>query len=385
MTKKDDAKRNMLAHSQAKVEFFEAYLQRYLRVLYRTPYVTAINIYDIFCGTGIYENGKKGSPIVTFEAIKRLHSENTTSMKIRLIINDGEPLYVEGVKALIDAQNEGYCEVSYHTLDASLMFETVINEVTRTANNARNLIFIDPYGYKEINRETILRLLSNKRTEIILFLPVSHMQRFTQKALESNDSQFEPLKRFVNSFFDDYHPIYDEKKTVHEYINYLKYALRFNCHAFYSTSYSIQRDLSSFYALFFMTSHMYGYEKILDVKWELDEIRGSGFLQPKIQQSLFEDEDKKVQQEANYKRLEDLLRKYLQKPRTNNDVYAYVLHFEFLPKHANKVFSDWQQKSGNFEVTDFDSGVPARKGSFYISWEHCKPQAKPKVRLYLKN
>jgi len=385
MTKKDDPKRNLLAHSQAKVEFFEAYLQRYLRVLYRTPYVTAINIYDIFCGTGIYENGKKGSPIVTFEAIKRYHGENTSGMKIRLIINDGEASCVNNVRAYIDAQNEGYCDVIYNTLDASLMFDKVVKEVTGTASNTRNLIFIDPYGYKDINRATLLNLLTNKRTELILFLPISHMQRFTQKALVSADSQYEPLRRFVYSFFEEDHPIHDEKKTVPEYINFIKYALRFKCGDYYSTSYSIQRDAGSYFALFFVTAHQYGYEKILEVKWELDENDGSGFVQPKAQHSLFDEEDKKDQQETNYRRLESLLTKYLASPKTNQEVYRNVLHHEFLPKHVTKIFADWQQKSGNFEVTDFDSGVPARKGSFYISWEHCKPQAKPKVRLYLKN
>jgi len=385
MTKKEDAKRIMLAHSKAKVDFFEAYLQRYLRVLYRTPYVTTINIYDIFCGTGIYENGKKGSPIVTFEAIKRYHEEKNTGMKIRLIFNDGEVSCVDSVRAYIDAQNQGYCEVIYNTLDASLMFDKVVKEVTGTAPNTRNLIFIDPYGYKEINRDTLLNLLTNKRTELILFLPISHMQRFTQKALASPDNQYEPLRRFVYSFFDEDHPIHGEKKTVSEYINYIKYALRFKCGDYYSTSYSIQRDSGSYFALFFITSHIYGFEKILEVKWELDELSGSGFIQPKMQQTLFEEEDKKVQQEDNYNRLEDLLRKYLQKPRTNNEIYLHILNYEFLPKHANKIFIDWQQNSGNFEVTDIVTGAPARKGSFYISWEHCKPQTKPKVTLYLKH
>jgi len=373
----------MLMHSQAKVEFFEAYLQRYLRVLYRTPYVTAINIYDIYCGTGIYENGKKGSPIVTFDAIKQYHTENATGMRIRFIINDGEPSYVDSVRAYIDAQNEGYCEVIYNTLDASLMFDKVVREVTVTPRNSRNLIFIDPYGYKDINKEILQNLLRNKLTELILFLPISHMQRFTQKALVSPENQYEPLRRFIYSFFDEGHPIHNERKSVADFINYIKYALRFKCSDYYSTSYSIQRDTGSYFALFFVTSHQYGYEKILEVKWELDELNGSGFEQPRLP-TLFDEEDRKVKQEENYLRLEDLLRKYLQKPRSNKEVYSHVLHYEFLPKHANKVFSDWQQNNGNFEVTDWISGAPARKGSYYLNWEHCKPKAKPKVSLQLK-
>jgi three-Cys-motif partner protein len=306
-------------------------------------------------------------------------------MKIRLIINDGDVSCVDSVRAYIDDQNKDYCDVCYNILEASLMFEKVVKEVTSTAPNTRNLIFVDPYGYKDINKETLLNLLSNKRTEIILFLPISHMQRFTQKALESNESQYEPLKRFINSFFDDYHPIYDEKKTAQEYINYIKYALRFNCREYYSTSYSIQRDLGSYFALFFITAHVYGYEKILEVKWELDEMEGSGFNQPKAQQSLFMEEDKKDQQEANYKRLEYLLTQYLATPKTNQEVYLNVLHHEFLPKHATKIFKEWQQNNANFEVTDYMTGTPKRDGWFYVGWTYYKPPNTPKVRLHIKH
>src|ERR1044071_2918736 len=64
-----DAKRTMLLHSEAKVEFYKTYLQRYLHILYLAQTITEINIFDVFCGTGIYDNGKKGSPIVAFDAI----------------------------------------------------------------------------------------------------------------------------------------------------------------------------------------------------------------------------------------------------------------------------------------------------------------------------
>lgn len=65
----------MLIHSEAKVEFFKKYLERYLRILYLAPSVDEINIFDVFCGTGIYDNAKKGSPIVAFDVIKNLRNE----------------------------------------------------------------------------------------------------------------------------------------------------------------------------------------------------------------------------------------------------------------------------------------------------------------------
>ena len=76
---KPDVKNTMQLHSQAKVKFYEEYLTRYLRILYKSSFIKNINIYDIFCGAGIYDDGKAGSPVVAYHAIKevfyeRLHS-----------------------------------------------------------------------------------------------------------------------------------------------------------------------------------------------------------------------------------------------------------------------------------------------------------------------
>ena len=71
-----DPQKNLLLHSKAKVDFYKKYLEKYLGILFQSTYIEEINIYDLFCGIGIYENGKKGSPIVAFECIKNLKEKN---------------------------------------------------------------------------------------------------------------------------------------------------------------------------------------------------------------------------------------------------------------------------------------------------------------------
>jgi three-Cys-motif partner protein len=68
---KKNVKNTLQIHSQAKIEFYEKYLNRYLRILCLSKFIKRINIYDVFCGMGIYEDGGKGSPIVAFEARKK--------------------------------------------------------------------------------------------------------------------------------------------------------------------------------------------------------------------------------------------------------------------------------------------------------------------------
>jgi len=379
-----DSKKTMLIHSEAKVEFFKTYLERYLRILYLAHGIDEINIFDVFCGTGIYENGKKGSPIVAFDAIKKLRDDQGFDKRINLIVNDSKETKVSTVRDYIDNNNRNYCDVGYHNQPAELMFGEVIKQLNRQSRNSRNLVFIDPYGYKEIRKATLQKLLENERTEIILFLPISQMQRFTTTALESDLEPYKPLRIFVDSFFEESHPIRKQYVSAIQYIDYLKEKLRFE--KYFSASYYIERDESSYYGLFFISPHIYGIQKILEVKWDLDEEGGKGFRQPEAQPSfsLFEQQDKELAKNDNYKRLEEILKNSLQTPKNNWELYEIILQNEFLPKHANEIFKNWQENSKTLKVSEINTGKPARKNSFYVNWDNYKNNVgNPKVLFTL--
>jgi three-Cys-motif partner protein len=366
-----NAKTTMLLHSEAKVEFFKKYLQRYLRILYLAPTITEINIFDVFCGTGIYDNGKKGSPIVAFESIAEVREQYGFTKPINLVVNDSERTKIQAVRQHIDGKNQGHCTATYYELPAEQMFEQIKGTVRSQTKDVRNLIFIDPYGYKKIKKDTLESLLSNQRTEVILFLPISQMQRFTKVAVERDLKPYEPLKEFVFSFFPGVHPIKEQTVKALDYVEFVQDALRFG--QYYSTSYYIERDESNYYALFFISPSSYGVEKILEVKWQLDDDSGRGFRQPKRQTSLFEQQDKDLQKNDNYKQLETILEGSLKTPKTNQEIREIVLKNAFLPKHATEIFRNWQSERPKFQVTDWATKRSAKKGSFYIGWESCNP------------
>lgn len=382
MKNKIDSKKIMLAHSEAKVEFFKKYLERYLRILYLAQGIDEINIFDVFCGTGIYDNGKKGSPIVAFDSIKKLREEHVHSKRINLFVNDSKGEKVSAVQNYIDSNNQNYCNVEYRNQAAEMMFEEISKIISNQNRNVRNLIFIDPYGYKEIKKATLETLLDKGITEIILFLPISQMQRFTTKAIESELEPYKPLKEFVYSFFSNSHPIRNQKVSALEYIKYLKVVLNFN--KYFSASYYIERDESNHFGLFFVSPHIYGIQKILEVKWILDEEEGQGFKQITPQLTLFGEQTKQIAKENNYERLEKILKASLKTPKTNWDIYEIILRNEFLPKHANEIFKNWQENESNFKVTEIDTNKPARKNAFYVNWENYKNNSSnPKVKFTL--
>lgn len=71
--KKDEAKRKMFPHSKAKVDTYNRYLQIYLSILTRVPFIKKVNILDVFCGRGFYENNEEGSPIKAVKTAIEVH------------------------------------------------------------------------------------------------------------------------------------------------------------------------------------------------------------------------------------------------------------------------------------------------------------------------
>ena len=388
MASKKNSQNTMLAHSRAKVEFYEKYLERYLPILSLSRYISVINIYDVFCGRGVYENGGEGSPVRALKSIVRTRQQTPSNTKIILHLNDYDEKNIESVKQYIAQEVPGYeqcCEVKFAHVDAECLLDNMARWLSSTRNDERNLVFIDPYGYKTIHKDIIDGLMGNRKTEIILFLPVSFMHRFKDYALVTDAEALAPLRRFTEEFFSEGHPMryVDEEMNIHEYIDYLNDAFSYGG-KYYTSSYQIEREKGKFFALFFMTSNLLGFEKILEVKWNLDEEDGNGFRLAKasqyVQLSLFEDDFAEAKRQEHSKRLRAYLMEYLKEPRNNGDVYESVMKRGYLGKHATGVLKQLQDE-GKLDVVDIATGKAARKGSFYLNY---KESSTPKVRFSLK-
>ena len=83
--KKSDVKNTMQIHSQAKVEFYKTYLERYVAILCQSHFIKHIRIYDVFCGMGIYEDGGKGSPVVAYDTIKGIYETRGCMKALRIL------------------------------------------------------------------------------------------------------------------------------------------------------------------------------------------------------------------------------------------------------------------------------------------------------------
>ncbi|MCB0543575.1 MAG: three-Cys-motif partner protein TcmP [Saprospiraceae bacterium] len=377
---KQNVKNFVLPHSEAKLEMYHGYLEKYLNILVAFQGFNQINLFDVFCGSGIYDDGKAGSPILAFKAIMqnrewcKTHGKSPTT--INLSINDVEKVKVENIKAYLEFQPKPTnCNILYENLAAQEYLAKVQRQVELQSKTSRSLIFIDPYGYKDIKADLLDALLNNERTEVILFLPVSFIYRFAGVAQgDEKISQYEHLREFISSFFPHDHPIRrNEVRSPIEFIDNLKEALAFK-EKYHSASYFIQRDKGNYFALFFMTSNLLGLEKFLKTKWELDPVKGLGYKMPnKRGPGLFdtqfevEDRDERIQSFAN-----ELEKYMIEKVRSDKEIYEFTLYKGFLPEHLTSIFKQWQNQD-KLETWISHNNTLARKGSFNINYNSTKP------------
>lgn len=391
MVKKQTSKDIMLAHSGAKVEYYQKYLSRYLSIMSVAKNIKEVNVFDVFCGRGVYADGGLGSPIRTVQTTKEVRANHPSDKQFNLYFNDAEFAFVKQVKNYINENypdNKDFCNIMYLCASAEDLFEKLCDFLPKTGFGTRNFLFVDPYGYKDINKQTFQRLMCNQNTEMLLFLPISFMHRFTHYAFneDANNGALR-LREFIEQFFPADHKIRSEEPMdVKEYIGALSEAFSFNG-KYYTSSYFIERDSRNYFALFAICNNLLGLEKAVETKWSLDEEDGQGFHQPdkSMQLNLFTEMIKEENRREHFEDLKTMLLSFLtEQGKTNCEIYRFILRRGYLPKHANAVLKYLQDKE-LINVTLSDTGKKARKHSFYINYNESKDIKMPKVRIELNN
>lgn len=360
----------MFKHSEVKVKLLSLYMERYLNILSLSKYIDKIILFDLFCAEGIYENGGKGSPIILLEAIKELpYSANGTN-EFDLYLNDLDCDKIEKLKQEIESRqlkSNRIGSLYFSTEDYQRMLPLVVSKFSGF-KRTRGFIFIDPYGYKEVKFSHIKELLRPGTTEVLLFLPTQFMFRFEEKGTPQS------LKDFISELVPE--KDWPKSNTGIDFIEQLKEAFksRLSDDKFVDT-FIITREKNQFFCLFFFTSHIYGFDRMLDAKWKIDEEDGRGWKY-NVTNDLFST----VDISPNTYKLENGLKDFLKsEQRSNSEIYEYTLHLGYLPKHTTAVLSKFQN-DGILDIVSLDK---IKKGAFYINYGNWKDNPE-KVKIKIK-
>ncbi len=356
-----ESQKYLLKHSAVKVQLLSLYMERYLNILLLSKYIDKVILFDLFCGEGIYENNGKGSPIILLEAINKLPKYYNYQSEFDLYFNDIKPKKIEKLKNEISTR--GLKSDKINTLEITVndyqkMLPFVVSKFSGF-RKTRGFVFIDPYGYKEIKFSHIKELLRPGTTEVLLFLPTQFMFRFEEKGTPQS------LLEFIEELIPK--EDWPKSNTGIDFIEKLKesFKAKLGSDKFVDT-FIITRDKNQFFCLFFFTSHIYGFDRMLDAKWQIDDEEGRGWKY-NPSQDLFSAAEKSPNTYKLEKGLNEFLKNY---ERTNAEVYAFTLHQGYLPKHAVAVLTNLQNE-GLLEVKSLE-GQKINRGTFYLNYENYK-------------
>ena len=357
----------LLDHSEAKVKLFGNYIQKYLNIICNDGYTENIHIFDLFCGPGIYDNNGEGSPIIALKKIKKtffqfIQNRQNKKPKINCLFNDLDKAKIEELKKNIKEKKlyyASYGELNFSSADYVDLIK-ILPEKFNRYKNEKAFVFIDPYGYKEIQAVQIAELLNcNRKSEVLLWLPIQFMYRF------SNAGTPDVLKNFNKEL--DVAGQSEMLNNVWEYVFALKTGFqKYLGSDYFVDNFTLKKDENTIFCLFFFSSHIRGYEKMIETKWDIDTEQGRGWEYTGNQPTLFSS------QKTND--LENLLEEYLKLgSKTSSEIYEFTLRKGFLPTHSTQILRDFQNR-GSIDVECLDGKRP-RKGAFYLNYNNYRNSA----------
>lgn len=370
------SQQTLMDHSDVKVRLLKHYMEAYLNILANSRHIGDIHLYDLFCGPGIYEDGGHGSPFILLkeinEAQKNIVATRGSKTKFHCTFNDLDADRIISLKQNVDKSNikaSEFGSIQYTTRDYKDWLPELVAKF-RTLGNDRGFAFIDPYGYKEIVVEDIRALLGSGKSEVLLFLPTQFMFRFKENGTP------EVLNSFLSNVLDD-QPIDEGIRSI-EFIDLITDGFRRKLgYAHFVDAFVIERSKNQFFCLFFFSSHILGYEKMLEAKWKIDQENGRGW-----QYSAGFDLFSQIENRANTLKLKDLILNFIgESERANSEIYEFTLRNGYLSKHANEILKGLEE-SGRI-VVNTENGEKRRKGAFYLSYQNLKRQPR-KIIIKLK-
>lgn len=392
MSRKSTSPKNqLLPHSEAKVKFYKLYLEKLLSATARSKHVGEINIFDVFCGMGVYPDGKLGSPIKALEAIQETEIQSKSEIITNVYLNDLVKSKVKSSQRYIKSHfAHNICNVSYLNKTSDEVFADICALLKLRSYDALNLVFIDPYGYKQIHKSDLENLMACDNTEVLLFLPISFMHRFNNYAFDEQANKgAEPLRRFVSEFFPPEHPMRNVNFTlsVYEYIKAIADAFSFEG-KYLTTTYYIRRDGRNIYALFFVTKNIGHLEMAVDTLWKVDPYGQHTFIYDNEKTlELFAQEE--FVKASKHEKLENLKMRILKEitnkgELNNNELYEFTVRSGYKIDHIKEVIRDCE---------DIQVEIQPLQGQYkrhqypisYSEYQSKKPKLKFTIKQYENN
>jgi three-Cys-motif partner protein len=331
--------------TNVKLELYREYLKKWFPVFIASgkPFVNVVNLFDFFCGTGKDSEGTHGSPLIALGVLNLFKGAvERTNVQINLYFNDQNTDYLNELKSNIDNFHFNKSKINLHFSNED--FVDLFPKILPKTKNAANLMFLDQFGIKYVNKTRFKILIELKVTDILFFISSSTFNRFPDDpnvvdiiGLDSNQ-----IKKV---------PFYDIHRLVHQKYSELipqKYSeLIPQKHSYGLAPFSIKKG-KNIYGLIFGSGHPLGLEKFLEICWERDGITGEanfdiqGDIKKQNQPSLFEEDNK----QNKISKFEENLRSEILNGNLDTDlsVFLYAINNGFIARHIIPIIQNMKKE-----------------------------------------
>lgn len=348
--------------TKLKLAVFRGYIRHWVSVFMtesqKLSHVESVAIYDLFSGPGTDASGNPGSPMIIIDEIKQycVSNEKVKGNKhIRMYFNDSDGANIETLKIELSkaACAKGCCE----SVATAKRFADVFEDyypLMRDGKSA-NLVIMDQFGISDVTKDVVRRLSECNLTDILFFIPSTHIARFQNHSAFVNKIDLGGHNR-------DYY-------TIHRDVcGYFRRMI--GDRQYYIAPFSI-KDGGQIHGILFGSGSLYGLEKFLTVCWDIDSKTGEANYavdrDPSWsgQQCLFE--------EMNVFKKIDLferdLKEFIERENPDNlRMYEFVLTNGFSLKKAREILK--RMESGNaFRVEPLSNTGKHRLGNFYLGYK----------------
>lgn len=359
-----------------KLDLFRLYVRQWFSVFLSNQYSDQVFVFDFFSGPGKDKSEQKGTPLIIVEELcKYIESRKEQSnphLSVNLFFNDINEQYANTLKEeLQNIEIPGKLSVTGYVTNNHFEEAVSQTESILAHNNIPCLALLDQFGIKHIARPMFEKFVHFQKTDLIFFITSSIYYRF--KELEEIVQYMPEIK-----YWGDFEYRFVHNKVTEVYKSWIPQG-----ETYYLVPFSLKKQ-ANVYGLIFGSHSLYGVEKFLTCTWKEDMLAGTSNM------NLYDDIICENSQSLLFKELnvpnriysfKSELYKYLQEPKTNVELYEFVLIKGFLPKQANDILIKWQ-KEGKLKVESIDGSKP-RQRAFYINWKNYNSR-NPKIKIVIK-
>lgn len=243
-----------------KLEIFQLYIRAWLPVFTAMPIPTwkRLAVFDFFAGRGRDVNGTPGSAARMLAELKTRSSDiQSKDIQVTMTVADSDAAKVQSLVEYLHAEAlPSGVKLDPQVGEFADLFDRYL-PMLRDSDVAC-LVFLDQYGFKEVDREVFLKLTECRTTDFLFFVSTHFLHRFTDHPAVRKYIELERP--------DDY---FQAHRAVLDWYRGLIPAGR----EYYLAPFSFRKG-SNIYGVIFGSAHPRGLEKFLSVAWQKDRLNG---------------------------------------------------------------------------------------------------------------